>query len=47
MADLSELAENGLDDFFNYGQDFMIGNALGDGGASNKNKTEETTEKSF
>jgi len=31
IEDLKDLAENGLTDLFEYGQDFMIGNALGDG----------------
>ena len=46
IADLNDLAENGLSDLFEYGQDFMIGNALGDG-SEKKNKTEEKVEKSF
>ena len=40
------MAENGLSDLFEYGQDFMIGNALGDG-SEKKNKTEEKVEKTF
>ena len=40
IADLQDLAENGLTDLFEYGQEFMVGgNALGDN--SKKNETEE------
>lgn len=42
-----DLGENGLDDFFNYGESFVIGNALGDGSSAKNNKTEETVEKTF
>jgi len=35
------LAENGLTDLFEYGQDFMIGNALGDGKPKNTTETPE------
>ena len=31
VEDLKDLAQNGISDLFEYGQDFMIGNALGDG----------------
>ena len=46
LKDLNDLAENGLTDLFEYGQEFMIGNALGDG-SEKKNKTEEKVEKTF
>jgi len=40
IEDLKDLAENGLSDLFEYGQEFMVGgNALGDN--SKKNDTEE------
>jgi hypothetical protein len=42
VADLKDLAENGLSDLFEYGQDFVLGNALGDG--SSKNDTEKEKE---
>jgi hypothetical protein len=35
VEDLKDLAQNGLSDLFEYGQDFMLGNALGDGKAKN------------
>jgi len=41
IEDLKDLADNGLNDLFDYGHDFMIGNALGDGSSSKKNKTDE------
>lgn len=31
IEDLKDLAEHGLSDLFEYGQDFVLGNALGDG----------------
>lgn len=43
IEDLKDLAENGLSDLFEYGQEFMIGNALGDGRPKD-NKTEEVYE---
>jgi translocation protein SEC62 len=44
IEDLKDLAENGLTDLFEYGQEFMVGgNALGDG--SKKNETEEDKKK--
>lgn len=46
MEDLRDLAENGLSDLFEYGQDFMIGNALGDG-SEKKNRTEEPHQETF
>jgi len=39
MEDLRDLAENGLTDLFEYGQDFMVGNALGDGSKKDDNST--------
>ena len=44
IEDLKDLAENGLSDLFEYGQEFMVGNALGDGKPkedANSTKTEE------
>lgn len=35
MEDLRDLAEHGLTDFFEYGQQFVVGNALGDGSTNN------------
>lgn len=35
MEDLRDLAEHGLTDFFEYGQQFVVGNALGDGSQNN------------
>ena len=44
IEDLKDLAENGLTDLFEYGQEFMVGgNALGDN--SKKNETEEDKKK--
>jgi translocation protein SEC62 len=46
IEDLKDLAENGLTDLFEYGQDFMVGNALGDGKpkeSANNTKEEELT----
>lgn len=44
IEDLKDLAENGLSDLFEYGQEFMVGgNALGDN--SKKNETEEDKKK--
>lgn len=34
------MAQNGLTDLFEYGQEFMIGNALGDGKPKNDTKDE-------
>jgi len=31
VKDLEELANHGLDDLFDYGAAFVVGNALGDG----------------
>jgi hypothetical protein len=51
MEDLRDLAENGLTDLFEYGQEFMIGNALGDGkpkdenGTASEDRPESFTEK--
>ena len=45
VEDLKDLAQNGISDLFDYGQDFMIGNALGDG--TPKNTTDTPAEKSF
>ena len=45
IEDLKDLAQNGITDLFEYGQDFMLGNALGDG--KPKNDTETPEEKSF
>ena len=45
IEDLKDLAQNGISDLFEYGQDFMLGNALGDG--KPKNDTETPEEKSF
>jgi translocation protein SEC62 len=44
IEDLKDLAEHGLTDLFEYGQDFMIGNALGDGKPKDTNSTEEVFE---
>jgi len=42
IEDLRDLAENGLTDLFEYGQEFMIGgNALGDGKPKDNNSTAE------
>ena len=35
IEDLKDLYDHGLQDFFEYGQQFVVGNALGDGSASN------------
>ena len=43
IEDLKDLAEHGLTDLFEYGQEFMIGNALGDGKPKD-NRTEEVYE---
>lgn len=44
IEDLQDLAQNGLTDLFEYGQEFMVGgNALGDN--SKKNETEEDKKK--
>ena len=40
IDDLKDLAQNGLTDLFEYGQEFMIGNALGDGKPKNDTKDE-------
>ena len=45
IEDLKDLAQNGISDLFEYGQDFMLGNALGDG--KPKNDTQTPEEKSF
>lgn len=45
LEDLRDLAEHGLSDLFEYGQDFMIGNALGDG--KPKNNTNEEVYETF
>merc|ERR1712046_35469 len=46
IADLQDLAENGLTDLFEYGADFVIGgNALGDG--KPKDNTTETRQETF
>lgn len=44
IEDLKDLAENGLSDLFEYGQDFMIGNALGDGSKPKDNSTDSSQE---
>lgn len=45
IEDLKDLAENGLSDLFDYGADFVIGNALGDGKPrEGRNTTEEKFE---
>ena len=44
---MKDLAENGLTDLFEYGQEFMVGgNALGPGTTKDENKT-DTQEASF
>ena len=43
IDDLKDLAENGLSDLFEYGQNFVVGNALGDGKPKD-NTTEEVHE---
>lgn len=46
MDDLKDLANNGLTDLFEYGQEFMVGgNALGDN--SKKNTTDDKKQESF
>jgi translocation protein SEC62 len=45
IEDLRDLAENGLSDLFEYGQEFVLGNALGDG--KPKNTTQEEKLESF
>ena len=46
MDDLRDLAQHGLTDLFEYGQDFMVGgNALADN--SKKNETKDPSEESF
>lgn len=45
MEDLRDLAEHGLSDLFEYGQEFMIGNALGDG--KPKDNTTEPENETF
>lgn len=37
LEDLAELRDHGLHDLFEYGQEFVLGNALGDGGAKKNN----------
>jgi hypothetical protein len=45
LEDLRDLAEHGLSDLFEYGQEFMIGNALGDG--KPKDNTTEPENETF
>ena len=45
IADLKDLSENGLSDLFDYGMEFVAGNALGDG--KPKNDTEAPKEKTW
>lgn len=47
MQDLSDLANNGLNDLFEYGLEFTTGLALSDGSKKDSNKTEEVKEKTF
>lgn len=39
---MKDLAQNGLTDLFEYGQEFMIGNALGDGKPKNNTDTPQS-----
>jgi translocation protein SEC62 len=39
IEDVQELYEHGLTDLFEYGQNFVLGNALGDSSSSDANKT--------
>merc|ERR1712070_13628 len=48
LEDLAELRDHGLHDLFEYGQEFVLGNALGDGSKKNSTfnqRTETFTEK--
>jgi hypothetical protein len=45
VEDLKDLAQNGISDLFEYGQDFMLGNALGDG--KPKNTTADPSQETF
>lgn len=47
LEDLKDLAENGISDLFEYGQEFMIGNALGDGSKKESNKTDDASSETF
>ena len=46
LEDLKDLAENGLTDLFEYGQEFMLGNALGDGKPKD-NSTNDASQETF
>ena len=41
---MRDLAEHGLHDLFEYGQEFMVGNALGDNSKKDDNKTDTKQE---
>lgn len=47
MEDLRDLAEHGLTDFFEYGQQFVVGNALGDGSSTNNTWNDRQRTESF
>lgn len=48
MEDLKDLAENGLTDLFEYGQEFMVGgNALGDNSKKNTTDGDKKQQESF
>ena len=48
MEDLRDLATNGLDDLFEYGQEFMVGgNALGDNSKKNETAEDKKKEETF
>lgn len=42
MEDLDDLLRNGMTDLFEYGQEFMVGNALGDGSAKKDDNSTDT-----
>lgn len=47
MDDLKDLANNGLNDLFEYGLEFTTGLALSDGKSKDSNRTEEAAQKTF
>ena len=48
IEDLKDLAENGLTDLFEYGQEFMVGgNALGDNSKKNETDDDKKREETF
>lgn len=44
---MRDLAEHGLTDLFEYGQEFMVGNALGDGSKKDDNSTNSKRQETF